>query len=71
MQITIIVFNVLNINCMTINDLAGKLQGQLLIDSAEFVNNVTSKETCSKYGFTLEQLPALFIPNTYNQKTLL
>jgi UPF0755 protein len=54
------------INCMTINDLAGKLQGQLLIDSAEFVNYATSKETCSKYGFTLEQLPALFIPNTYN-----
>ena len=52
-------------NGNTINDLAGKLSKQLLIDSSAFVSYVTAKETGKMYGFSLEELPALFIPNTY------
>ena len=52
-------------NCRTLNDLAGKLQKQLDLDSTEFIAYLQNGSTLSRLGFTLEQLPALFIPNTY------
>lgn len=52
-------------NCKTINDLAGKLQSQLLLDSASFIQWISTGSTLEKYGFTLAEIPALFIPNTY------
>ncbi len=52
-------------NCRTLNDLAGKLQKQLDLDSAAFITYLQNGQTLSRLGFTLEQLPALFIPNTY------
>ena len=52
-------------NCRTIHDLAGKLQKQLDIDSTELLVYLQNGATLSRLGFNLEQLPALFIPNTY------
>ena len=52
-------------NCRNIHDLAGKLQKQLDLDSAAFVEYLQNGQTLSSLGFTLEQLPALFVPNTY------
>ena len=52
-------------NCRTLNDLAGKLQKQLDLDSTELMAYLQNGTTLSNLGFTLEQLPALFIPNTY------
>ena len=53
-------------NCRTLNDLAGKLQTQLDLDSTELLAYLQNGATLSRLGFTLEQLPALFIPNTYD-----
>ncbi|MEN9743026.1 MAG: hypothetical protein RLZZ65_831 [Bacteroidota bacterium] len=52
-------------NCRSLNDLAGKLQQQLESDSAAFMAAFQDGAILSKLGFTYEQLPALFIPNTY------
>ena len=52
-------------NCRTLNDLAGKLQKQLDLDSTVLMAHLQNGQTLSNLGFTLEQLPALFIPNTY------
>ena len=52
-------------NCRNIHDLAGKLQIQLDLDSTAFIAHLQNGQTLSSLGFTLEQLPALFIPNTY------
>lgn len=52
-------------NCRTLQDLAGKLQKQLDLDSAKFIAYLQNGQTLSRLDFTLEQLPALFIPNTY------
>ncbi len=52
-------------NCRNIHDLAGKLQKQLDLDSTAFIAHLQNGQTLSSLGFTLEQLPALFIPNTY------
>jgi len=52
-------------NCRTINDLAGKIQDQLDLDSSKLINYLQDGTTLARLGFTYEQLPALFIPNTY------
>jgi len=52
-------------NCRSLNDLAGKLQKQLDLDSSQLMAYLQEGTTLSRLGFTLEQLPALFIPNTY------
>ncbi|MDP4869078.1 MAG: endolytic transglycosylase MltG [Crocinitomicaceae bacterium] len=52
-------------NCRTLQDLAGKLQKQLDLDSTELMAYLQNGTTLSNLGFTLEQLPVLFIPNTY------
>lgn len=52
-------------NCRNIHDLAGKLQKQLDLDSTAFIAHLQNGQTLSSLGFTLEQIPALFIPNTY------
>ena len=52
-------------NCRNIHDLAGKLQKQLDLDSTSFIAHLQNGQTLTSLGFTLEQLPALFIPNTY------
>lgn len=52
-------------NCRNIHDLAGKLHKQLDLDSSSFVAHLQKGQTLDRLGFTLEQIPALFIPNTY------
>lgn len=52
-------------NCKTIHDLCVKVSGAIMVDSTELENYITDQETLNKYGFTLEQVPALFMPNSY------
>lgn len=52
-------------NCKTIYQMAGKVTACLALDSSKLISHLLSGSTLSKYGFTVEQLPALFIPNTY------
>jgi UPF0755 protein len=52
-------------NCKDIFQLAGKVSKCLMIDSANLVSFIEDQGTLSKYDFTIEQIPALFLPNTY------
>jgi UPF0755 protein len=52
-------------NCITINDLAEKVSKSLFIDSAKLIALLKDSATLTKYGFTAQQFPAMFIPNTY------
>jgi UPF0755 protein len=52
-------------NCRDVYQMAGKISTKLAIDSLKLVDYLTQSETLKKYGFTAEQFPALFLPNTY------
>lgn len=52
-------------NCIDINDMCGKVSKCLQLDSTELANYLTDGATLSKYGFSIEELPALFMPNSY------
>lgn len=52
-------------NCKTIHDMAVKVAGCLALDSTELENYILSGATLSKYDFTVESVPALFLPNSY------
>jgi len=52
-------------NCKTIADLCEKVSKCLMIDQAELETYILSDETCNKYGFNVQTIPALFIPNSY------
>jgi UPF0755 protein len=52
-------------NCRDIYQLAGKVSKQITVDSTEFVAKIFSNEILDKYKFSKEQIPALFIPNSY------
>ena len=52
-------------NCKTIQQMAGKVAQCIAVDSARLMGYLTNGATLQKYGFTWEQLPAMFIPNTY------
>ena len=52
-------------NCKTIHDLCVKVSEAIMVDSTELENYITDQATLNKYGFTLEQVPALFMPNSY------
>ncbi len=52
-------------NCKDIYQLAGKVSKCLLIDSTKLVSIIEDGKTLGKYDFTLAQIPALFLPNTY------
>jgi UPF0755 protein len=52
-------------NCIDLEDIGGKVASDLDIDSAEFYVYITNPKTLEKYDFSLEQIPALFLPNTY------
>lgn len=52
-------------NCRFMSDMAGKVSSVLLMDSAELLTYLDSPETYKKFGFTKEQFPAMFLPNTY------
>lgn len=52
-------------NCRDVIQLAGKVSKCIMTDSTQLAQFLTSEETMKKYDFTAEQLPALFLPNTY------
>jgi UPF0755 protein len=52
-------------NVRFLSDLAGKLSQKTMVDSAAFVALLESEETLKKYGFSKEEFPAMFLPNTY------
>jgi UPF0755 protein len=52
-------------NCATVYDLAGKVSKCIGADSASIVNTILDGNTLSKYDFTVETIPALFLPNSY------
>ena len=52
-------------NVRFINDLAGKIAETTMIDSATFIMLLENPQTLNKYGFSTEEFPAMFLPNTY------
>lgn len=56
-----VVFN----NQERIENLAGKISNQLMIDSLSLLNHITNDDVVSKKGFTPENALAMYIPNTY------
>jgi UPF0755 protein len=56
-----VVFN----RCRTIEDVGMNISKCILADSARIVDHIYSEQTLQKYDFTKEQIPALFLPKTY------
>lgn len=52
-------------NVRFLTDLAGKLAEKTMVDSASFIALLENESTLAKFGFTKEEFPAMFIPNTY------
>ena len=52
-------------NCRDLHELAGKVSSALLIDSTEMAEILYDPKIIKKYGFTAQQFPAMFLPNTY------
>ena len=49
----------------TLDRMAQYLGTHLMMDSTEVLAYMTDSTKCAQLGYTLEQLPALFVPNTY------
>lgn len=49
----------------TMRQLAGVLSRKLMIDSATIACTLIDSSYCAKLGYTIETIPALFVPNTY------
>ncbi|MGB0404475.1 MAG: endolytic transglycosylase MltG, partial [Salibacteraceae bacterium] len=52
-------------NVRTIDELSGKIAQYFEADSSTFSQYLINPEVRLKYGFTKEEFPAMFIPNTY------
>jgi UPF0755 protein len=52
-------------NIRTLNDLAGRIGGQIDADSTEIITFLSDPGNYSKDGFTREDVVSVFIPNTY------
>lgn len=50
----------------TMEELARKLDGKILADSADYMAVFTDSAKVASYGFSKETLPAMFIPETYD-----
>lgn len=57
--------NVLFNRCTRIEDIGMNISQYIKADSASIVDCIQSEETMKKYGFTDAQLPALFLPDSY------
>lgn len=57
--------NVLFNRCIDIPDVGSNISKCIIADSASIVDYILADETLRHYGFTPEQVPALFIPDTY------
>lgn len=51
--------------CEVIADIGSNISKCILADSASIVDYILDENTLKKYGFTAEQVPALFIPKEY------
>jgi len=56
-----LVFN----HCRTISDLAQNIAKCISADSASIAQHIHDQRTLDKYHFTLQQIPAMFIPDKY------
>lgn len=52
-------------NCRDIYQMAGKVAAKLMLDSTKLVDYLELEVTMEKYGFSREEFPAMFLPNTY------
>ncbi|MGB0933630.1 MAG: endolytic transglycosylase MltG [Lishizhenia sp.] len=52
--------------CDNIYEVAGKATQNIMADSSMLVDYLLNPELLKKYGFTVETLPSLFFPNSYN-----
>lgn len=52
-------------NIRFLEDLAERLDHQLMFDKADLLQLLTDSMYCDSLGFTLQTIPAIFIPNTY------
>lgn len=52
-------------NIRTIEDLAGRLSSQLMIDSVSITSFLNDSSVAKSYGFNEQTFSAMFIPNTY------
>jgi UPF0755 protein len=53
-------------NCKNLDDVAVIVASKTNLNQNELLSYMKSDDLIKKYGFTLEQFPAMFIPNTYN-----
>lgn len=51
--------------CKTIEDIGKNISQYIQADSASLVDYIKKGTTLNKYNFTLEQIPALFLPDRY------
>ncbi len=51
--------------CKTIDDIGQNISKCISADSASIVNYIRAPKTLEKYNFTVQQIPALFIPDEY------
>lgn len=56
-----VIFN----RCKTIEDIGMNISKCIEADSASLVDLISSPQTLSKYNFTIQQIPALFLPDEY------
>lgn len=56
-----VIFN----RCKTIEDIGMNISKCISADSSSLVDYISSPKTLSKYSFSLQQMPALFLPDTY------
>lgn len=49
----------------TMNQMAGRIAQQLLLDSACIAEALANEEVCARYGYTPQTVPAMFVPNSY------
>lgn len=52
-------------NMRTLENLAGRISQQLMMDSLTLLNALNDPATAEKYGFNESSFPSMFIPNTY------
>lgn len=50
----------------TMDKLAAAVGKKLELDSTELYRALTDEKVCQRYGYTLETLPSMFIPDSYN-----
>lgn len=49
----------------TMPQLASRIAPQLMLDSAEIIQHLQDSTFLDRYGYTLQSVPSLFVPNTY------